>query len=849
MGHPMRAVALLPVLTVLATAFLPIVLAGDSLPEPTGRPTKTKVFYLQSSTLAKNIGAIAAHNYLATTLGASGQEIQSTQRIIAEWYLYPELAGEVRLNGTASLSIWYQSTENGGTVTWDLLELDRVARDGTLSLINSRTGFTTPNPAVALSYQLVTVTLPVDTVASPLQAGESLRLRINLRGNAANDYYVAWGDTVRDSRLLLPTDDYLRIVPQGESGIQTADWQDRPRANFDPNATNKALAFYASVTDPFGGYDIAWANLTVRDPGGAILPGLDNVTMTRVSGFFNSFTTVFRMAWDYTGQPNGGYNITVTAVDQTGNYEFTATGSYGSHLETEYGAFSIGDPPLTVWVRVRNVANQTVSGATVEARLGAGTVDLGVTDSTGTTDLRLFPGTHVFLVFWTGVLVTPVDLNFTITADVPQSTPLEIQAFIISPFIHVDDANGVPLASAGIYLRHPNGTVDVVPRITNAAGEITLILVAAGDYDISVLWRGTIVAAETRAISENRIYLVPAAVYAIALTAVDQAGFPVPDAFLTITDPLLSLLLDSQVTDALGRASMRLPAGSFRLNATYFGRPVYGASFPVSGNDARMIPLAVFDVTFAIRDSRNETLEGASVQVSATDLARTADTPEDGRVTFKLPADTYALRVFWRGVLVVDRGGFAVGPGATTFAVTADVFYLAVTTVDRAGTALVGSLVSASADGHVWAAGFTDASGNAVLRLPVGEYRIDGEHRATIGLTDTDFTARGNVNLTADRTVTLRFSRLPLSPFEQVVTWIFLVLAILVALLLYLLYRKMGKAKTEPGEEMKGGETAPAGATGSPEAPPTTESPPTEASEGTPPEIPPPEVAREEGMP
>ena len=33
------------------------------------------------------------------------------------------------------------------------------------------------------------------------------------------------------------------------------------------------------------------------------------------------------------------------------------------------------------------------------------------------------------------------------------------------------------------------------------------------------------------------------------------------------------------------------------------------------------------------------------------------------------------------------------------------------------------------------------------------------------------------------------------------------------------------------------------------EAPPTTESPPTEASEGTPPEIPPPEVAREEGMP
>src|SRR3990170_1450954 len=204
MGKSLRLAGPLLVVALLAPALLHgSLLAASDLPTDTqGRPLKDKTFYLQTSDVAKNIGTISTLNFFATTQGVTGLEIQSQQRIIAEWYLYPELAGEVRLNGTASLSIWYQSTENGGTVTWDLLELDRVARDGTLSLINSRTGFTTPNPAVALSYQLVTVTLPVDTVASPLQAGESLRLRINLRGNAANDYYVAWGDTVRDSRLL-----------------------------------------------------------------------------------------------------------------------------------------------------------------------------------------------------------------------------------------------------------------------------------------------------------------------------------------------------------------------------------------------------------------------------------------------------------------------------------------------------------------------------------------------------------------------------------------------------------------------------------------------------------------------
>src|SRR3990172_5688454 len=569
MGHPMRASALLLAALVLATALLPAALAGESVPEVTARPVKDKVFYLQTTDLAKTVGSITTRNFGQTTGAASLQEIQSNQRIIAEWYLYPELAGSVMLEGTASLTLWYAASGAGGTPAWDI-RFDRVASDGTLTSITASLGLSTTPDTVA--FEEKTLTFPVNTVASPLLAGESLRLRVNIRGNAATDYFIRWGDAAFASRLVLPTHDYLRVVPQLEGGIWTSDNLDGAGGNFAPLAANKAMFFYASVTDPFGGYDIVWANLTVRDPSGAVIPALDDVTLAPWTGFFNSFSSVFRLAWDYTGQPQGAFNITVTAVDQTGDFEFAASGSYGVHMETGWGLFSIGEPPLRVWIEVRNVAGASVSGATVEASLGGSPVDSGLTNASGLVEMRLFPGGHGFVVIWTGVVVANV--TFAITADVPASSPLVIQAFIISPTLHVVDANGVALANAAVHLQHPNGTVDREARITDASGQITLTLVAAGAYNMSVLWRGAVVATPSTVLDANQVYPITAAVYAVVFTAEDQAGLPVEGAFITVIDPRFSLLLDSVVTGATGQAVSRVPAGTFNVSATYFGRHV-----------------------------------------------------------------------------------------------------------------------------------------------------------------------------------------------------------------------------------------------------------------------------------
>jgi len=829
MGLSMRMPPLLLVLVVLATALGPIAAASDDPPQVLpGRPVKDKVLYLQTSDIAKNVGGISTRNFLATTPGTLGQSLQSNHRFIAEWYLYPELAGVVALNGMASLVIWYHSTDccPGGTPSWDVF-FDRVAADGTLTGIASvLAGSVTPD---TLAYEEKTITFAVSTVASPLQPGESLRLRINVGGNSANDYFIAWGDATYDSRLVLPTEDYLRVVPQVEGGIYTTDSLDQPRVNFDPTSANKDMTFYATVTDPFGGYDVRQVNLTVRDPSNAIIPGLDAVAMTRFSGFFNSFALVFRTAWNYSGQPNGLYSIQVDAVDQTGYQEFTATGSYGVHLETDVAAtFSIGLPPLSVWVRVWNEANATVSGATVEARLGPGVADSVVTDTSGLGELRLFGGTYVLAVVWTAVDVFTD--AFVITASNNASTPMELRALIVSPTFYIVDGRGIALEQAAVYIRHPNGTADLDARVTDANGQVALTLVAGGDYRVSVQWRGKTVADTGVAVNRSTVYTVRAAVYYIDFQARDQTGLPVPDAFIEVIDPVYSLLIDTQITDAGGDAVSRVPGGDFSVSVSYFGSSVFGpTALAVTDDTLMVLTLQVYDVSLTIVDAANVTLEGASVTVTSPALTKAANTGVSGRVSFKLSAGTYEVIVVWRTVEVF-REERTVSATASSFRIISAVYHLTVTTVDRDDKAIVGAFVTAASGNETWAADFTDSAGTVDFRLPQGTYELSARYIATIGFTDVDTEESATASLNASRSMTIEFSRLPLGAFEQVATGVILLIIILFLILLYILWKLYRKSKGEdekptekPGEETPR-ETPLEGDSG-PKAPETVEKP------------------------
>jgi hypothetical protein len=706
-GAPLLAVLL------LAVTVSPLAFAAEETPETTAA-VRDKVFYLQTSDLAKNVGTFTTRNLFSTEIGTFEQEIQSQQRVIAEWYLFPELAGPVTLEGTSTLVLWFNSTSAGpSTPDWDI-QLQRVSPNGTLTTIVNAPGLgPTPgtNPAV---WEEKTVTFPVNNSGTPLQAGDSLRLWINLVGSASVDYMLSWGSALRNSRLILPTRDYIQIIDQGSGGIWTADGDRQPVSNFDPTAANQDLYIFATIQDPFGGYDIVWVNITMRDPNGTIIPALDDVTMALDFGFFNSYQSVFAVMWNYSGWPSGQYTITITAVDQTGNEEFLSSGSYGVHLETDTGAtFSIGLPPHSVWVHVVDSAGGDLVGAAVEAQLGGAPADSGTTNGTGLIELMLFPASYDVVVYWTGAEVASEAVN--VVGDVPVDNPVEIVALVVSPTLRIVDVGGVELEPAEVLLAHPNGTVDAVPRITDSQGEVGLTLVAGGAYGVSVQWRGRTVVDTTVTMVSSTAHTVIASVFYVNFLAEDQTGQPVAGVFVLVSDPAFALILDTQITDVDGRATSRIPAGDVMVNATFFGVKVYpDTDLPVSDNVSFPFTIDVYQIGFRIIDSGGAELEAASVSVSSPALARAANTGADGRVTFTLPAGNHSVNVLWRTLKVFD-GTVDIDGSTVLYDLHADVHYLTVRTEDREGDSLVGAYVTAKSGNRTWGADFTGTEG---LRPP-----------------------------------------------------------------------------------------------------------------------------------
>jgi hypothetical protein len=63
------------------------------------------------------------------------------------------------------------------------------------------------------------------------------------------------------------------------SGVNTLNYLRNPQSGFESNALNTTVIVQATVTDPFGGYDVRWANVTITGPSGIVL---NNATMEKV---------------------------------------------------------------------------------------------------------------------------------------------------------------------------------------------------------------------------------------------------------------------------------------------------------------------------------------------------------------------------------------------------------------------------------------------------------------------------------------------------------------------------------------------------------------------------------------
>ncbi len=510
-------------------------------------------FYMHNSTLAKDVNGITTP-YIFDTLQKFGHNntITNLQQVVEDWYLYPTLAGPLVVNGTITIDAFVSVQGTAPSLQSQTLTVDQVNSTGAVTTVTSVTAgatpwFNTPHDLI-VTTSLIHYTFP---------AGSSIRVLLDIQlGTRTGTLW--YNDSWVPTHLIVQSDSFARV-----QSLAFLDPTGAPRQNFDPLAANKTIRLQANVTDPLGGYDIHWVNLTLVQPGGVVL--LDAVPMAEIAGTPISYASLYRYAWNYSGAATGRYNASVTVLDQSGFYHFESTYTTAGFLDTMASFFYVGGLPFYVNVKAVDSESAVLAGAQVTLISGGIAVDTNTSSAAGIANFTMAEGDYTLQVTWQGILVASV--AYSAVTNRSASNPVVITTHVYYPVFQAEDANGVALEGASILFLHPNGS-KLGPYKTNATGQVLLSQVPEGIYGLQVSWRGVDVYAGSENVSSNSVITFETAVYELSVTAKAGNGQILPGAFVSVVDST-GLVFDAGITGADGTVTLRLPAGNYTIEARY----------------------------------------------------------------------------------------------------------------------------------------------------------------------------------------------------------------------------------------------------------------------------------------
>ncbi len=704
---------------------------------------KNKTFYMYRVRDAVSVGDRTTKEMYNTTYptGTGNKTELSSFRVLVDWYLYPELAGDLHLDGTSTLSVWARSPEGGDVdMTYELYEVDE---DGNEYLVSEGTDSET----VQTEWTIHDIPIEIDNYT--VSEGSTMQITFDLWGDAAREYEVAYGgyldDGMRDTNVTFPCMDYLKV-----EDVHTKNYEGEVTNLFPPEADDTNITIYANITNPFGGYDIRWANLTLEGPDGVIL---ENVSMEKVEGYFDSFKTIYKMTWDHDGQPEGVYDVTVRTIDRNGKLAYNRTGEFQGHDEYGYHSFVIGGLDHYVNIQVSDDHGEILENTTINLKVSDEVVfNTTMTDNEGIANFTVANATYIITVIWQDVEVsTNRTLDVGEVGNRTRDDPFEVTAGIFYPGFIIKDMEGEVVDNANVYLTHPNGSTRVDPYVTDDDGYFSLDRTAEGRYELDIEWKGRDVGEFSIDVSTSDDFEVNVLVYHLQVQVQDRSGGSVSNALFVGSYDDTRIVSDSGLTDGEGVFTTRLPATGYFFEIYWNDAKVYEETYELSESSEIVLTADIFQVSVTVYDSLEDPLEGAEVTATYTETEREIDTDttdSDGLVTFQLADGEHRFDVTWIGVNVASELR-VVSETQTDFEIEASVYQLNIIALDSTvdEETLPDARISVRIDGNLVDTGNTDEDGVYISKLPATDVDIEVEWKGIQVRSIDGYPVEGNDDL------------------------------------------------------------------------------------------------------
>jgi len=535
----------------------------NSSPNGTAKPLH---FYLHNNTANPWVGGYTQTTATLNTTQKWREKPQGrvniTGRLYLDFYVHPDLASDMSLNGTIWLHPWMCGYGTGGSLiggVFSAIIYEVNATGQTLVGSTSSTGSQTlpfgSAPAHSRDVNSVAGNNPLILSFTPhtFRKGSSIlvHIEVNPQGAGATMFFY-YDHSICPSYVTLYSHDHVEV-----SAVWTANATGYPETLFKAIGDSTMVQINANVTDPLGGYDFnasltgtkyAMVNATVVNPAGVSV--VDNERMTLITGGITSFVNLLQYNWTFSTAVPGQYNVTISATDNSGN---TVNGTAFFWIGQTYRI-----QVQAVDSKVRPLTNARIA-ASVEEYVALS----DYTNTTGWIDALIVGGTYNFTVTWQGVVVNST-LNFPVVAN----TTLVLNCRVYDPsFLFVDDVDG-PLPEAQVFIESPNGTTNILPLYTDLNGFVNLTQAPAGDYGFTLYWKGVKVLQEAQSVDSDGPYTIKCEVYQLTVEVLGNDGNSVHGAYVIIYTEA-GIVYDFRMTDSTGKAVSKLPVGVYRIDVQY----------------------------------------------------------------------------------------------------------------------------------------------------------------------------------------------------------------------------------------------------------------------------------------
>ena len=739
-----------------------------------------------------------------TLLGVREQSVGNIHTVELNFYLFPQLAGNLTVRGNITVGIYANTTGVSANGNLNAEIYDVINKNGSSSneVLVGTGGPESYTFTSGIDYYSVTISNVNYTFAK----GHSIRVYVEIQGGASSYFTMWYGNPTYDSRVVLPCSNYTHV-----QSITTYDALGNKRVVFDPTASDKNITILVNVTDPFGGYDIRTVDLTLLGPTSNVI--VNNVSINKVAGTPISFVTTFKYTWDYSGYEPGTYEINIWSTDNNGyNYYWHFEKySYGPYQYTGTNSFDIGYKN-TVLVSVYDSLSNPLSAVSVEFVDIVGNITTNTTNANGIVSLNLYNGTYTIKVMWDGNNLIwaetkmIVDGNNTTgnTVTVLGNTNITIFADIGFLKLHVVDSRDIGINGAICVLTYPNGT-EATGIKTSANGDVNIGYTPGGEYGIKIYWKNVIVYDSQNSVhfavgDGHRTLTLGARVFYTTIEVVNNTNAGIGNLEVVIYNNQTLLVEEFSITNISGVTTVRLPVGLKNI-VVYSGDQVIAEKNGVSvnGNSRILLHAWIYNIVLHVIDSKGVGVGNASIYVYRNgNIVITGTADANGNWKSALIKGNYTVKIYWMNSRIYS-GNLNVSSNMSKN-ITTSVYYLNIVLKDNNGNAVNG-YISITGNGTTLYSGYTKSVN---IRLPAGQYTVHSKISKVMYLTGISAEKTQTIDLSKDTTESITFNKYPISFVVSNLFYMILgYIAIILAFLGYIIYRQKNKKNTGNGiEEM-----------------------------------------------